>query len=60
MSDERKCINYSQCKGYAEPGRDRCSCCIAADDEIRAAQDAKRLQELERKPRSLRDVWGRE
>ena len=50
------CKNHKKCGGRAEPGRDKCACCIAADEQTR---DAERLAALEQKPRKVADVWGR-
>ena len=56
--EKRPCINFRFCRGYAEPLRSKCSCCIAADEEAQAMKNEKVLNDLELKPRHWRDMWG--
>jgi hypothetical protein len=43
------CRNHKTCGGYAEPGHDRCACCLAAEEEIKAAKIEQTLKQLEKK-----------
>jgi hypothetical protein len=60
---DNKCANYDTCRGFAEPSRALCSCCIAAQEAAREAVDDARNKKIigqaSVKPRRPSDVWGR-
>jgi hypothetical protein len=57
MDEKRPCVNFRSCGGYAEPNRTKCWCCIEAEEEIKAAQIEKQLEQQEKKPLTTKDVW---
>jgi hypothetical protein len=40
----RPCINHATCRGFAEPGRALCSCCIAAQEELEDLRNKQIIQ----------------
>ena len=53
-----KCLNWSVCRNQAKPPHSLCEKCLK-DIKLLLSGDQNEalLRQLERKPRSLRDVW---